>query len=281
MTRLTNPKSGLRRTFRPFRSSAIRRITRSAAATMKLSEWQRAITCVLLNNDVEVPRDWLTPLVNKMEADPSVGAVQPKLLQMDDRSQFEYSGAAGGHLDRFGYPFTRGRIFFTMEEDLQQYDSVAPIFWASGAAIVLRKSALDRVGLLDERFVLHMEEIDLCWRLQRFGYSIVAIPDSEVYHIGGASLPSTNPMKTYYNFRNGLLMLYKNLPPDQWLRIFPMRALLDLIAAMRPTLPGQRERHRCCLQGFLSRPQDEKALRQGAWPGRSRSTSRLSGKYYR
>lgn len=194
---------------------------------------------VLLNNDVEVPRDWLTPLVNKMEADPSVGAVQPKLLQMDDRSQFEYSGAAGGHLDRFGYPFTRGRIFFTMEEDLQQYDSVAPIFWASGAAIVLRKSALDRVGLLDERFVLHMEEIDLCWRLQRFGYSIVAIPDSEVYHIGGASLPSTNPMKTYYNFRNGLLMLYKNLPPDQWLRIFPMRALLDLIAAMRLLFQGK------------------------------------------
>lgn len=194
---------------------------------------------VLLNNDVEVPPNWLSPLVDALESDPRVGAVQPKMLQYDDRKRFEYAGAAGGYLDKFGYPFARGRIFFTLEDDHGQYDDETDIFWATGAAIVLRRSALDEVGLLDEQFVLHMEEIDLCWRLQRAGYVIRAVPTSEVYHIGGGSLPRGDVRKVYYNFRNSLLMLYKNLPPAEWKRVFPNRLLMDSGAAIRALLKGR------------------------------------------
>ncbi|MEX0747174.1 MAG: glycosyltransferase family 2 protein, partial [Rhodothermales bacterium] len=135
---------------------------------------------VLLNNDVEVPPDWLAPLVEVLEVDSQVAAVQPKLLQYTDRTRFEYAGASGGFLDRLGYAFTRGRIFFAMEEDRGQYDDARDVFWASGACVVIRRSALDRVGLLDEQFEMHMEEIDLCWRLQRSGYRIRVEPASQV-----------------------------------------------------------------------------------------------------
>ena len=182
---------------------------------------------LLLNNDVEVPPDWLDPLVDTFEQDAEIGAAQPKMLQYDDRSRFEYAGAAGGFLDRVGYPFTRGRLFDTMEHDHGQYDTPRDIFWASGAALMMRRSALQRVGLLDERFDMHMEEIDLCWRMQRAGYRIRYVPESEVYHIGGASLPKDAPEKTYLNFRNSLLMLYKNLPPYAWPRTFAERVLVD------------------------------------------------------
>ena len=193
---------------------------------------------MLLNNDVEVPPDWLGPLVRTMENEPDVAAAQPKLLQYDDRDCFEYAGAAGGHLDALGYPFTRGRIFDTMEPDTGQYDDARNIFWATGAAILLRRSALDEVGLLDERFEMHMEEIDLCWRLQRAGYRIRVEPESTAYHIGGGSLPQGSPRKAYYNFRNSLLMLYKNLPPAEWRRTFPFRILLDIVAMLRALLSG-------------------------------------------
>lgn len=185
---------------------------------------------VLLNNDVEVPPEWLDPLVELMESEPQVAAAQPKLLQYDERARFEYAGGSGGFIDRYGYPFTRGRLFETMERDEGQYDDSREIFWASGAALMLRRSSFEEVGLLDETFVLHMEEIDLCWRLARRGYRIKVVPDSQVYHIGGSSLPRGTPDKTYYNFRNSLLMLYKNLPPQTWRRTLPGRFLLDLIA---------------------------------------------------
>jgi GT2 family glycosyltransferase len=194
---------------------------------------------LLLNNDIEVPPGWLWPLVHEMTADPTVAAVQPKLLQIDDRQRFEYAGAAGGHLDRLGYPFTRGRLFFTMESDAGQYDAPTDIFWATGAALLLRRSALDTVGLLDERFRLHMEEIDLCWRLHRAGYRVRVAPASEVYHIGGASLPQGSPEKVYYNFRNSLLLLYKHLPPSQWRRVFPERVLHDTAAVGRALALGK------------------------------------------
>ena len=194
---------------------------------------------VLLNNDVEVQPDWLRPLVEAMETQPDVGAVQPKLLQYDERDRFEYAGASGGFLDRFGYPFLRGRIFFDMEKDHGQYDDACDVFWATGAAMMLRRSALDEVGLLDERFFMHMEEIDLCWRLWRLGWRVRVVPQSVAYHIGGGSLPQGNARKAYYNFRNGLLLLYKNLPPPVWRRIFPARAALDALAASRALAAGR------------------------------------------
>lgn len=194
---------------------------------------------VLLNNDVEVPPHWLDPLVDALERNDDLGAVQPKLLQYDDRSQFEYAGAGGGFLDRYGYPFTRGRIFFEVEEDAGQYDDPADIFWATGAALMLRRSALDEVGLLDERFTMHMEEIDLCWRFQRAGYRIRVVPTSEVYHIGGGSLPQGNTRKVYFNFRNSLLLLYKHLPVGEWRRVFAVRCVLDAVAAARALAAGR------------------------------------------
>lgn len=188
---------------------------------------------LLLNNDVETPPGWLRPLVDVLENEPDVAAVQPKLLQYHRRDHFEYAGGAGGFLDRFGYPFTRGRLFFTLEKDDGQYDDGRDVDWATGAALLLRRTALDEVGLLDERFVMHMEEIDLCWRLRRRGYRVRVEPKSRVYHVGGGSLAQGDPRKTYLNFRNSLLMLYKNLPPARWRRLFPLRALLDGLAFLR------------------------------------------------
>ena len=188
---------------------------------------------VLLNNDVEVPPGWLRPLVDVMERNLDVGAVQPKLLQYDDRDRFEYAGASGGFLDRLGYPFTRGRVVDTMERDRGQYDDARDVFWATGAALCLRRTAFEAVGGLDERFEMHMEEIDLCWRLHRQGYRVRVEPSSTVYHIGGASLPQGDPRKTYYNFRNSLLMLYKNLPASVWRRVFAQRLALDTAAAVK------------------------------------------------
>lgn len=194
---------------------------------------------LLLNNDVEVTPGWLKPLVAVLDANPKVAAVQPKLLQYIERNRFEYAGAAGGFIDAYGYPFTRGRVFFTLEDDEGQYNDASEIFWATGAAILIRRSALEEVGNLDESFFMHMEEIDLCWRFKRAGYSIHVVPESVVYHIGGASLPQGNARKTYYNFRNNLLMLYKNLPPKSWRRVFAARVMLDGLAMIRSLLTGQ------------------------------------------
>lgn len=205
---------------------------------------------VLLNNDVEVPPGWLRPLVDVMTRHNDVAAVQPKLLQYDDRSQFEYAGAAGGYLDRAGYPFTRGRLFDTMERDRGQYDDARDVFWATGAALLLRRSALDEVGLLDERFEMHMEEIDLCWRLWRHGYRVRVEPQSTVYHIGGASLPQASPRKTYYNFRNSLLMLYKNLPPSVWRTTLPLRMACDTAALGRVLALGRPQEARAMLRAY-------------------------------
>ncbi len=193
---------------------------------------------LLLNNDVAVPPGWLQPLVERMEAEPQTAALQPKLLQYDQRDWFEYAGGAGGFMDRLGFPFTRGRLLFTLEPDTGQYDDPCDIFWATGAALMLRRTALDEVGLLDQRFVLHMEEIDLCWRLLRAGYRVRVEPASEVYHIGGASLPQGSPQKTYYNYRNSLLMLYKNLPPWVGRRILIERMLFDGLAWFRAVFSG-------------------------------------------
>lgn len=185
---------------------------------------------VLLNSDVEVKDDWLTPLYRYMETHPNVAAVQPKILSLTDPTKFEYAGAAGGFLDRNGYPYCRGRLFDTVETDHGQYDSVMEIFWATGAALMVRMQLYLDAGGLDSRFFAHMEEIDLCWRLKSLGYAIAAVPQGTVYHLGGGSLPASSPRKTYLNFRNSLLMLYKNLPRSERRGFLIRRRLLDTIA---------------------------------------------------
>ncbi len=192
----------------------------------------------LLNNDVEVPTDWLHPLVAVLEGNPDVAAVQPKLLQHTDQTRFEYAGASGGFLDAVGYPFARGRIFSALETDEGQYDDARDVCWATGACLLLRRAAFDEVGGLDQRFEMHMEEIDLCWRLWRNGWRICVEPTSSVYHLGGASLAQGDPRKTYLNFRNSLLMLYKNTSDTEWPNVFRNRKLLDRLALGRGLVTG-------------------------------------------
>jgi len=186
---------------------------------------------LLLNSDVEVTPHWLTPLIAYMDAHSDVAACQPKLRAIHDRDSFEYAGASGGFLDFYGYPFCRGRIFETVEKDEGQYDNTVEVLWATGAALFVRARDYKKVGGLDGRFFAHNEEIDLCWRLRIRGRRIVCVPDSLVYHVGGGTLPKVNPMKTFYNFRNNLTMLYKCLPDKDLRRVMAVRRILDYVAA--------------------------------------------------
>lgn len=195
--------------------------------------------CLLLNDDVRVTEHWLEPMLEYMEAHPEVGAMQPKLLSDRCQQSFEYAGACGGFLDRFGYPFCRGRIFDTTENDHGQYDDVARIMWATGACLMMRTDVYSKAGGLDELFFAHMEEIDLCWRVRNLGYDIVCLPQSKVYHYGGGSLAMGNPRKTKLNFRNSLLMLYKNLPRSRRRSVIVKRLLLDGVAAINFLLHGE------------------------------------------
>ena len=188
---------------------------------------------VLLNSDVEVTHHWLTPLVEYMDAYPDVAACQPKLLSEANRDYFEYAGASGGFIDRYGYPFCRGRIFNTVEEDNGQYDYIIDILWATGACMLIRSADYREVHGLDGSFFAHNEEIDLCWRLRQRGRRIVCIPESEVYHVGGGTLPKSNPTKTFLNFRNNLTMLYKNLPDGELKGVMRVRRVLDYVAALK------------------------------------------------
>ena len=187
---------------------------------------------ILLNSDVEVSEDWLLPLVSYMDVHPDDAACQPKLLDFKAPERFEYAGGAGGYMDRLGYMFCRGRVFDTIEKDNGQYDTIEPVFWATGACLMIRSADYWAAGGLDDRFFAHQEEIDLCWRLRSRGHQIVCIPDSVVYHVGGASLPKSNSHKTFLNFRNNLLMLYKNLPESELRKVMRARFWLDGLAAL-------------------------------------------------
>jgi hypothetical protein len=186
---------------------------------------------LLLNSDIEVTHHWLTPMIEFMDAHPDVAACQPKLLSVFDHDRFEYAGACGGFLDRYGYPFCRGRIFETVEDDNGQYDTPSDLLWATGAALFVRARIYKEVGGLDGRFFAHCEEIDLCWRLRLRGWRVVCLPESKVYHVGGGTLPKSNPMKTFLNFRNNLTMLYKCLSDSELHHVMWMRWWLDYLAA--------------------------------------------------
>lgn len=185
---------------------------------------------ILLNSDVAPAPRWLAPLYRYMEAHPETGACQPKILSYKEPDLLEYAGACGGYLDKNGYPYCRGRIFAVSEHDHGQYDSTASIFWASGASLMIRTDLYRRTGGLDPLFFAHMEEIDLCWRVRLAGYAIAAVPESSVFHLGGGTLPASNPKKTYLNFRNNLLLLYKNLPDKSRTHRLIVRRLYDTLA---------------------------------------------------
>lgn len=193
---------------------------------------------VLLNSDVEVTPGWIEPIISLMENDTSIGACQPKLRSYNDRTHFEYAGAAGGWLDEFGYPFSRGRIFDFTEEDTGQYENAEPCFWASGAALFVRPKLYHQLGGLDEYFFAHQEEIDFCWRLQLAGYKVFVEPASVVYHIGGGTLPKANNLKVFLNFRNNLIMLAKNLSFKEAVWRLSVRILLDGVAAWKGLFSG-------------------------------------------
>ncbi len=193
---------------------------------------------VLLNSDVEVTANWIEPIIALMESNKKIAACQPKILDYNKKTHFEYAGAAGGFIDYFGYPYARGRVIDTIEEDTGQYDNATPCFWATGACMFVKASVYKELGGLDEYFFAHQEEIDLCWRMQLSGYKIFAEPKSVVYHVGGGTLPKGNSKKVFLNFRNNLIMLYKNSTVAQLLVKLPIRLGLDALAAYKALFGG-------------------------------------------
>ncbi|RNC85276.1 MAG: glycosyltransferase family 2 protein [Balneola sp.] len=206
---------------------------------------------VFLNNDVEVDSEWLTGLEDGFSHASSPSIIQPKIKSYSQKEYFEYAGAAGGYLDWLGYPFCRGRILDVTEKDEGQYDSIAPITWASGAALAIKKDCFESLGGFDEDFEFHMEEIDLCWRALNQGHTIIYTPKSTIYHLGGGSLPMGSYRKVYFNFRNSLYMLWKNLPFGALLVRFPIRLLLDWVAVLRSLLTFRMDEFTAILKAHL------------------------------
>lgn len=196
---------------------------------------------ILLNSDVEVEPDWIQPVIALMETEELIAAAAPKVRAYHNKTHFEHAGAAGGYIDKFGYPFCRGRIFYEIEEDKGQYDETGEIFWATGAAMFIKKKYWELSGGFDESFFAHMEEIDLCWRLKNMGYKVMYCPQSVVYHVGGGTLNAENPFKTYLNFRNNLLLLKNNLPFWRGAWVISLRFLMDLLALFRFLMEGKRK----------------------------------------
>lgn len=231
----------LKRNYPMLRTIVMDRNYGFAAGYNKALEQIEAEYFVLLNSDVEVSANWLQPMMAYMEANLSVAACQPKVKSFDSKTLFEHAGAAGGFIDYLGFPFCRGRVFDNVEEDCGQYDEIVDVFWASGACLLIRSEVYNKVGGLDEVFFAHMEEIDLCWRLNARGFRVVCVPQSTVYHVGGGTLNVESPRKTYLNFRNNLLMLYKNLPQQTLNKVLRIRCLFDYVAALQLFIAGKKE----------------------------------------
>jgi len=194
---------------------------------------------VLLNSDVEVTAGWLDPLEALLDSNPNIAAVQPKILSFNQKDHFEYAGAGGGFIDSLGYPFCRGRLFDFTEHDTQQYNDTREIFWATGACMMIRSKVFHELGGFDEDFFAHMEEIDLCWKIQRMGLQVFYCGTSQVYHVGAGTLSRSNPRKTYYNFRNGLSLIFKHWGTNAILLKLPVRLLLDYVAIFKFLLSGK------------------------------------------
>ena len=207
--------------------------------------------CVLLNSDVEVTSQWLDSMIALLDSDPNIAAVQPKILSYHQQDQFEYAGAGGGFIDMLGYPFCRGRLFDFTEKDNGQYNDTREIFWATGACMVIRSKVYQELGGLDEDFFTHMEEIDLCWKIQRAGYKVMYLGSSTIYHVGGGTLSRYSPKKTYHNFRNGLAILIKHWKTWSLLFKLPIRLLLDYIAALKFVFDGNPQHALAVLKAHM------------------------------
>lgn len=224
---------------------------------------------VLLNSDVEVTENWIDPIVDLMRKDEQIAACQPKILQYGRKTHFEYAGACGGFIDRLGFPFCRGRMFDTLEEDNGQYDHATEVFWATGACLFVRRSVFEEIGGLDTDFFAHMEEIDFCWRMHRSGYKVMVEPHSVVYHVGGGTLSKSNPKKTFLNFRNGLELLLKNLPKNRLITTMFVRMVLDGVASIKFLLAGSFADFWAVFKAhmsFYSRFSNTLGKRKGSYP---------------
>ncbi len=193
---------------------------------------------ILLNSDIEVTPNWIKPIIQLMDSDSKIGACQPKIRSYHQKEKFEYAGASGGYIDKYGYPFCRGRIFQSLETDDGQYNDATEVFWATGACMFIRSDVFHELGGFDDDFFAHMEEIDLCWRMKSVGYKVMVCPTSMVYHVGGGTLPVGSARKTYLNFRNNFVLLYKNLPTNKLFSVLVLRLFLDGLAGLKFLLQG-------------------------------------------
>ena len=234
---------------------------------------------MLLNSDVEVGKDWISPLVELMDSDPTIGVCGPKLIDYNNRDKFEYAGAAGGYIDKYGYPFCRGRLFESIETDNAQHDTQADCLWISGAALFIRSKLFFEVGGFDDDFFAHQEEIDLCWRVQNSGYRVVCEPKSEIYHVGGGALPKSNPFKTFLNFRNNLYLVVKNLPDKEIGKVLFVRFFLDVVAAVRMIFQGNFKECHAVFRAYGAFLKNKKKMKQKRLPVTRKPSSEIVGMY--
>jgi len=216
---------------------------------------------ILLNSDIEVTENWIEGIIELMESDNTIAACQPKILSFKEKNLFEYAGAAGGFIDKLGYPFCRGRILQSVETDNGQYDDIKEIFWATGACMFVRADYFNKMGGFDDDFFAHMEEIDLCWRLKNAGYKIFYYPHSKIYHVGGATLNKMSPQKTYLNFRNNLSLIYKNIQEKKLKKVLFIRALLDFLAAVTFIFSGGFSHFNAVIRAYYSFYKSQKIIK--------------------
>ena len=234
---------------------------------------------MLLNSDVEVGKDWISPLVEIMDNDASIGVCGPKLLDYNNRDKFEYAGAAGGYIDKYGYPFCRGRLFESLETDVGQHDTLSDCLWISGAALMIRSKLFFEVGGFDDDFFAHQEEIDLCWRVQNYGYRVVCEPKSTIYHVGGGALPKSNPFKTFLNFRNNLYLIAKNLPDKEIGWVLFVRFFLDVIAAVRMIFQGNFKECKAVFRAYSAFLKNKRRMKQKRMSISRKPSSEIAGMY--